>query len=571
MAKRLMQYLFWISSILSIMYLFRRWIVAKLLRIPSPTHHLNVTRRIEITMSDGAVLVADHYSPSGWDKHPTILIRSPYGRRTKDSGFGMFLEFCGQRFAERGYNVIIQDVRGRFDSSGEFEPFLNEHDDGLETIAWIEQQSWFNGSIGLWGGSYLGLVQWVVASDAPSVKALVPSITGSNLHRILYPDGALDLGLAMRWIKIFQLLDKYRSYPLLASVFLLRQVESAVTSSFDHLSVRVADQVTTGHTVQFYQMWLENADANTPLWKEAKSYFDVKNVSTPVYLIGGWYDFFLRALLEDYESLRQSGQNPYMTIGPWHHFSAITSLIELKEGLIWFDAKLKGNHDRLRKKPVKIFVMGVDKWIELDTWPPPSVETYYYLQSGQRLALLPSPVPAVSIYFYDPLDPTPALGGTQFGSQGGAYDNQSLEARSDVLTFTTIPLEEDVEIIGPVRLVLYVKSSAECADFFGRLCDVKPNGQSINVCDGLSRISFATTTQQEADSLCIEIDMWATAYQFSKGHRIRLQISSGAHPRWNRNSGIINHTDEEAIMVCAEQTIYHDSKHPSALILPLIS
>jgi putative CocE/NonD family hydrolase len=174
-------------------------------------------------------------------------------------------------------------------------------------------------------------------------------------------------------------------------------------------------------------------------------------------------------------------------------------------------------------------------------------------------------------YRYDPADPTPAVGGPLFGLWGkrGAVDNRELESRSDVLVYTTLPLEGDVEIIGPVRLQLYVHSSLEHADFFGRLCDVQPSGESLNVCDGLFRLAPSKGEPQADGRLRVEIDMWATAYRFRRGHRIRLQVSGGAHPRWTRNLGTGEPIATATAILASEQSVYHDQEHPSAMVLPV--
>ena len=216
--------------------------------------------------------------------------------------------------------------------------------------------------------------------------------------------------------------------------------------------------------------------------------------------------------------------------------------------------------------------LGADEWREFDAWPPPAEETRYHLHSDGGLSSEAAPAgSSPDRYRYDPADPTPAVGGPLFGLSGkrGAVDNRELESRSDVLVYTTAPLQRDVEIIGPVRLELYARSSLEHADFFGRLCDVHPDGKSINVCDGLFRLEPGRGEQQPDGSSRIEIDMWATAYRFRRGHSIRLQVSSGAHPHWNRNLGTGEPTATATTMVAAEQTIYHDREHPSAVILPV--
>ena len=465
--------------------------------------------------------------------------------------------------------MLVQDTRGRFDSEGVFDPYFHEKEDGLATIDWMEQQPWFNGTVGLWGGSYLGIVQWVIAGETPVIKALVPSITGSQLYSVLYPDGALDLGLALRWMAICDALDRMTDQSLLAELPLIWQVERKVTPAFEHLPLTDVDQAALAKSIEFYHKWLEHTDPDDALWREALETTRVDDVDAPVHLIGGWYDFFLRPMLHDYATLHDAEHTPYLTIGPWHHFNAIVSFADLREGIHWFDAHLKNDPSGLRDQPVRLYVMGADEWREMEAWPPPFQKTHLHLHPTGQLDWSPTQAEhSCDHYRYDPADPTPAVGGTQFTPLAGGRDNRELEARSDVLTYTTPPLDEDLEVIGPVWLDLYVHSSLDHTDFFGRLCDVHPDGRSINVCDGLFRIEPGQGDKQPDGSLRIHVDMWATAYRFRRGHCIRLQVSSGAHPRWSRNLGTAEQL-EGTTMRIAEQTVYHDRHHPSALVLPL--
>jgi putative CocE/NonD family hydrolase len=282
--------------------------------------------------------------------------------------------------------------------------------------------------------------------------------------------------------------------------------------------------------------------------------------------------FFLRELLDAYEALIAAGKTPHLRVGPSPRGSLGMMAEVLRETFVWFDLHLKGEPDKAPTKPVRLYVMGADEWRKFDAWPPPAEETCYHLHPGGLL--YPQAPPFGSLpdgYRYDPADPTPAVGGPLFSMSGkrGAVDNRDLESRPDVLVYTTPPLEGDVEIIGPVRLELYAGSSLRHADFFGRLCDVHPDGESVNVCDGLFRLEPGEGEQQQDGSSRIEIDMWATAYRFRRGHRLRLQVSSGAHPRWNRNLCTGEPIATATTMLAAEQTVYHNREHPSAVILPV--
>jgi hypothetical protein len=248
-------------------------------------------------------------------------------------------------------------------------------------------------------------------------------------------------------------------------------------------------------------------------------------------------------------------------------------LTGLRAGVTWFDAHLRGDSGRLRPEPVRLYVMGAEEWRTFDAYPPPARERRYYLQAGARLSPDPPPTGSPADHYrYDPADPTPTVGGALLAMQGaGPQDNRSLEARPDVLCYTTPPLDRAIEVIGPVRLELYVHSSLAHTDFAGRLCDVAPDGRSTNLCDGLVRVKPGRGDAQPDGSLRLEIDLWATAHRFQRGHRLRLQVSSGSHPRWSRNLGTGEPLTTGVRMAVAEQTIYHDEAHPSALVLPVVS
>ena len=431
------------------------------------------------------------------------------------------------------------------------------------------QQPWYNGVVGTWGPSYLGIVQWVIAAESPEIKALMPTVSGTNLYRILYPDDALDLGLTLRWLGLFKEFDRNMHQTPPESLLMLNRVEKTVAPGFDHLPLNEADAAALGEEIPYYRTWLEHPNVDDDLWQDALEAVHLEDVTAPVHFVGGWYDFFLRALLDDYTTLKLAGRNPYLTMGPWFHLDPRGLVAATQEGIKWYDAHLKNDKRAVRAKPVRLYVMGANEWREMDEYPPPSTPTRCYLDANARLTALPSQIEAsFDHYCYDPADPTPAVGGTQFGLIGGPRDNRKLEQRADVLVYTSAPLAQPVEVIGAVRLELYVRSSCANTDFFGRLCDVYPDGRSINLCDGLFRIQPGKGEPQPDGSLRIEIDLWATAHRFLRGHAIRLLVSSGAHPRWSRNLGTGEPLSTGTIMCVANQTVYHDSEHPSALVLP---
>lgn len=562
-------------------YLLRRRIIARLLRMRRPRFNVQVRRHIPIRMEDGILLYGDHYKPVGGGLYPTVLIRTPYGRGGPVGPTGLLHDFIAQRFAERGYNVFLQDVRGCYDSEGEFDPFLHEADDGRTTLKWIEEQPWFNGVLGMWGPSYLGYVQWAIAGDAPLyVKAIMPLISASDLVKSSFRDGALPMDMILRWIIQLKALDR-KSY--FANWFgLRRMLPTRMDGVVDRVSMDLPlsdlDLKTVGEKVPFVREWLQHIQPDDPYWDQFDISKTLDRVTASTHMVTGWYDIFLRETLEDYLALTPThGTRSFLTIGPWHHVDPDCLLESLRLGIDWFDAQLKGQRGDLKRKTVRLYVMGRDAWREFDSWPPESQPLAYFLHHNQSsmedtaggLSLQPAGGDqVVDTYIYDPYDPTPAVGGAVMNFSAGAVDNRDLEARPDVLTFTSEPLKDPLEVIGPVRLELYVRSSLAYTDFFGRLCDVYPDGRSINICDGLLRISPDTGTSGRDGTRLIEIDMWSTAHQFIPGHRIRLQVSSGAHPRWYRNLGTNEPLDTTVTARVAQQSVYHDQDHPSVLYLP---
>jgi putative CocE/NonD family hydrolase len=596
-------------------YVYRWAILARLLGLPAPRYRARVERDIPVEMPDGARLYADHYWPAGMRARaaeagvgagsaamgaraakggmealsaggdsglPTILIRTPYGRGKEVAmGGGLGLgELAGQTLAQQGYHVVVQGVRGCYDSEGEFEPHVNEAADGEATVEWIARQPWFSGTLGTWGASYLGYTQWATADRAPdALQAMVIMITSAENHSVSFPDGAFGLETRLRWSQGMHMQKRLHGRPLrehLASR-LSGSNDEQLRAAFDHLPLAEADVVAAGEPVPFFREIVAHPSAEDAYWTARDHRTAPGRVGAAIQFVGGWYDYYLRGLLRDYaqarESARRAGrQEPYLTIGPWAHSTPAGIMAGLREGAAWFDAHLKGVRSRLRSKPVRLYVMGADEWRDMDAFPPPAREARYYLQRGAGLAeRLPQGTQPADHYRYDPADPTPAVGGALLAFQGaGAQDNGPLEARPDVLCYTTEPLARPVEVIGPVRLELYVRSSLAHTDFFGRLCDVDTAGRSTNVCDGLFRIEPGRGEPQPDGSLQLEIDLWATAHRFHPGHRLRLQVSSGAHPHWSRNLGTGEPLGSGTEMTVAEQTVYHDTEHPSALVLPVV-
>jgi uncharacterized protein len=529
------------------------YLIQRGLRLPPPqTRDLVIERDLRVPMPDGAVLLADRWAPrSAGSALPTAVYRTPYGRR------GMLGTALARPLAERGFQVLIQSVRGTFGSGGEFDPMRRERDDGLATLEWLAEQPWFGGTIVLTGLSYLGYVQWAVADQVPSaVKAMVPQVTESALTlEFLRPDG-LSLETPFAWG--VQIAGQERRGAF------LRQIRSAgtVRRALRVLPLGHADAAAIGRRSDYIQDILSR-DADAPRWAGIDHRHRVAAVTVPVSSIGGWYDIFLPGQLRDYQILEQAGRRARLTVGPWTHTSPGAIREAIAETLSFGLEHARGAEPPARSA-VRLYVMGADAWREFGAWPPPGYAPQrFFLQPGGALATEPPPESAPDRFRYDPADPTPAAGGVRMSGTAGRVDNARLEARADVLTYTTPPLGQDTEVIGDVGAEIWFRSSLPHADVFVRLCDVDPHGRSRNVCDGLVSLTGA-------DELALAtVRLWPTAYRFRRAHRIRIQVSSGAFPRYARNTGTAEPRLTATTLTAAEQAVYHDPGHPSAVILPV--
>jgi putative CocE/NonD family hydrolase len=529
---------------------------------PAETPDVVITRDLKVPMPDGVNLLADHYAPKGAQKYPTILVRTPYGRR------GFFGATLALPYAERGYQVLIQSCRGTAGSGGKFIYARHEHDDGLATLDWIKKQPWFSGELATIGPSYLGFVQWAIGAFAgPELKAMVPSITSSDFNRFRFQGGSMNLESMLGWSTMMT--TQAETGMKLSSVFTMAKQQRLLDKAFNHLPLKEADQVVVGKSSKSFQDSLVHGP-DDEYWKPVDFSHTIKDINVPIDLIGGWYDLFLYWQLKDYRTLREAGQQPYLLIGPWFHGEMKSTSPSTLETLQWLDAHLKGKKSELRPEPVRLYVMGANKWRNFADWPPPAQDQRWYLQPEGGLAQAAPPASEPDHYRYNPADPTPAVGGNSLGKYMGVKDNRELEARPDVLVYTSEALKQDLEIIGPVKAELYVCSSLEHTDFFARLCVVQRSGKSINLCDGILRLAPGSTPEPQADgSLCLQLELWPTAYRFQRGERIRVQVSSGAHPRFVRNPGSGDPIGEETTLRLANQTVYHDPAHPSAILLPV--
>jgi putative CocE/NonD family hydrolase len=529
---------------------------------PAETRDVLVERDLEVAMPDGTVLLADHYQPRGGPRRPTILVRSPYGRAAV---FGMMF---GRPFAERGFQVLLQSCRGTFGSGGAFEPFHHERADGLATLDWIEKQPWFSGELVTFGPSYLGITQWALAADAGArLRAMAVQVSTSDFASAIYSGGSFWLETALFWTSLVTHQEKGFFTLSLA----IQRAPGKVDKVARRLPVRTADEAMEGRPAPYYRDWVDHEGSDDPWWEPITFRGRVAEVTSPVLLLSGFYDVFTPQTLADYDRLRRAGHNPYLTIGPWNHLHPDWMAIAMRESLAWYRAHLLGDRSALRELPVRLFVTGAGEWRDYPSFPPPEHRPErWHLHPEGRLSTAPPPESPPDRYRYDPNDPTPSIGGSSLSPNSGPKDNKALLKRADVLVYTSEPMQSDLEVIGPVSAELFIESSLEHTDFFVRLCDTSPSGKTINVCDGLLRLSPGRPAPDERGRRRVTVELWPTAYRFEKGHRVRVLVASGAHPRFARNPGTGEPLATATKLVAADQAVYHDPACPSAIVLPVM-
>ncbi|HEY6492621.1 MAG TPA: CocE/NonD family hydrolase [Trebonia sp.] len=519
---------------------------------PAITRDVDARRDVTVHAPDGAPLLTDVYLARPGRPLPVILLRSPYGRR---GAYGTIARL----FAERGYHAVVQSTRGTFGSGGHID-FDAEATDGRATADWIIGQPWSDGAIGTFGGSYLSFTQLALASTRPpQLKAMSIAVWGAERRAYNYPGGAFALDRALGWVFTMENQEE----PLAFFRTPLRS-RRALTPAFGHLPLIDADTVVAGHPVGLYRDALTHDRPGDPHWTPTDFRAVLADLGVPVTMLAGWYDLFLPQMLGDYRRLRDGGQDVRLQVGAWHHTSQELFRYLFADALDWFGRHLLAHAPAAGRARVRAEVMGGAGWRDLSDWPPrEAVAERWHLQPGGTLGTDDPADAGPDRYTYDPADPTPAVGGTSILSCG-PRDNRPLELRPDVLTYTSEPMTGPLVITGPVTAELFVGSSRPHTDFFARLCDVGRDGKSVNITDGALRLTDATEGPRR-----IAVDLWPTAHRFAPGHRIRLQVSSGAHPRYARNLGSDEPLATATTLHTAHQAVYHDPARPSAVLLPV--
>jgi putative CocE/NonD family hydrolase len=539
---------------------FASWVFARAAKLPrASAADVVVERDVETKMGDGVVLLSDRwYSPSTVRSAPVVLLRSPYGRRQ----FGIF----GRLFSERGYQVVIQSCRGTFGSGGRLEPFLHETPDGAATVEWIASQPWFTGKIGMFGPSYLGLVQWALAGRPPAeLQAMALQVTASNVRdAVVFPGGSFSLETGAVWVQQMVYQENTARY-----LWALATSKKRLARAYRTLPLRRADLAAHGLSVDYYQQWLDHSEPGDPWWDEIDWSGYLSNMPRSSH-VAGWYDIFLPSQIDDFCRQRAAGRDTRITVGPWSHMSPGGGTEGLRDALELFDDQLLGRSSVQPRGRVRLFVMGADRWVDLPGWPPPARTERWHLHPGNRLSPDAPEAAPPDTYRYDPADPTPSLSGATLDPlRAGAKDQRRREGRADVLVYSSSVLRRDLTVAGPVAADIFMRSSRPHFDVFVRLCEVDAKGRSRNVCDGIQRVQPTSIARDQDGVSRVRVRMWPTARTFRTGHRIRLQVSSAAHPLFARNPGSGEALGSASHLFPSEHEVFHDPDRPSAIELPI--
>jgi len=568
------------------------------------TRRVVVEHGVPAPMRDGVTLVADLYRPDDHDRHPVLVQRTPYDRTLVGNASS---DIDPLKMALAGYVVVVQDVRGRFQSEGEYETYSNEADDGYDTVQWAAEQPWSDGNVGMFGLSYMAQCCLLAASRRPPALRAIAALESpdSSTGGDRYRGGALSLGVLAGWAT---------TTIVPAAVIRAAQTDPrryaeipGVVDDIDNLD----DHMRRLPLVPFPPIDDRGVDPARQFDKTALNEFfppvprfQASDIDVPVLVIAGWHDLFLQPDLDLFSVLRSGGsegvrRHSRLVVGPWAHgtptsvvgmldygFRASPLFLDLKEDFNqlhrrWFDARMRGKDTGIdAEAPVRIFVMGTNRWRDEQEWPPArAVEEHWHLHGGGGLGRQQPESEEPSTYRLDPDDPVPTFGGATL--MNGKYlkgpaEQGRIEARHDVLLFTSSVLEEPLEVTGRVRMVAWVAAETPDTDLVARLCDVHPDGRSFHVCDGILRLRFRdggaeARPLEPGEVYRVEVDLWSTAQVFLRGHRLRLQVRGSDFPRYDRCPGTGQTSGEADRVLPQRNRLFHDPDRPSHLVLPVIA
>lgn len=544
---------------------------------------------VMIRMSDGIQLATDVYKPTKGEKFPVILIRTPYDKENIGVGFA-------PSFYSHGYVVVVQDCRGKYDSEGTFIPIIQEKKDGLETLNWISNQVWCNGKIGMWGASYLAYCALILAPENhPSLKTIVNISGMGDFYELIFPGGSFHLMAGLTWA----LANDERAQRSLKEI--------SINELFEFIPLyKAPDEV--NYEGAFWQLMLDHP-AYDRFWKELGLSDKLSKIDIPILHFTGWNDVCYRNTLLVYNGITKQTKQEYpfqkLIVGPWHHDQQWTGKTTVGDedfgpeakmdservmdlSLRWFDYWLKGiDNGIIKEPPVKFFLMGKNDWIETESWPPSAAEKqYWYLQSqngangltGDGRLSLKKPEKNEREYdkfVFNPMNPVPTRGGVNFHffpDNLGIRDQRPIEKREDVLVYTSDPFENEIEIIGPLKVVLYASTEGKDTDFTAKLVEVRKDGYARIIEDGIIRGRFRNSKEKPqlmkpGKIYKLTIDLGATAIRINKGNRLRLEISCSNFPKYDRNPNTGEYPLRAENFKKVKQIVYHSLKYPSHIVL----
>jgi putative CocE/NonD family hydrolase len=561
---------------------------------------VTVERGVAVKMRDGTILRADIYRPKTEGSFPVLLERTPYDKNNS-SGFGL-------RAAAQGYVVIVQDVRGRYTSEGEWYPFKNESSDGFDTIEWAASLSYSDGRVGMFGGSYVGATQMLAAiAHPPHLAGICPIVTASNYHDgWTYQGGAFEQWFNESWTS--GLAQDTLNRSVRSNTNALNGIWKLPLNTYPLFDVPSStDPDLIRSLAPYFLDWLAHPDYDE-YWKRWSIEDHYSDIKVPMLTVAAWYDIFQGGSLRNYIGVKlnggsdaaRHGQRLLVTVGG--HAGSGRKIGDVDFGpaadfkeddviLSWYDHLFKNAANEFAvPQPVRIFVMGANQWRDEDEWPLSRTrQERYFLHSGGKAnsvsgdGVLSSAGPhaeSADRYIYDPVNPAPTIGGPLCCDSPhlgpGPRDQRPVEARNDVLVYSTPMLSGDLEITGPITLELFASSSAVDTDFTAKLVDVWPDGFAQNLTEGIIRARYRESQEKPTflnpgQTYKFTVDLWSTSNLFRKGHRLRLEISSSNFPRFDRNLNTGGDSSSARNPVPATNSIYHDAEHPSALILPAVN
>ena len=539
---------------------------------------------IQVPMRDGVCLNTDVYLPDCKGSFPVIVIRLPYNGCAGRDDWAL-------GFVRKGYGFVLQDCRGTGTSDGVADYWRQERLDSEDFLAWIEKQPWFNGRLVTNGESYPGADQWQIArTGSPVVVGITPHNAPLTQNGVIqFRDGIMEMGIMYNW-----------AFNMVATRRGLHKPDFNKLQW--HLPVRTMDAASGLGDWPLWREWVDHSSVTDSFWTATDIHKDISKIKAPAYITGGWFDPFLKDTLRAFTEMRDHAGSKEARaftrccIEPLDHNMAthdvdygtnhLNNIISVRNRFMMGLLDHPEADPIPDQPPMRFFLMGENRFVDVDSWPLPDTETkaFYLCGNGMANSILgdgalsadvPQGTEKEDTFFYNPLRPVPPCGGNTLCYKPGQRLQEDIEKREDVLVYTSEPLDEDLQVVGEVSAVLYAATSARDTDFFVRLCDVYPDGRSYNVVDGIVRARYRKGTDKEelvtpGEILEYKIDLWSTAQTFKKGHRIRLQVTSSCFPRLGRNHNTGNNWGSDVKLEIARQRVFHSKRYPSRVLLPVV-